>query len=37
MYFQGLMIHNALVKYDSQSNTFQARYLQNGDLFECMN
>ncbi|XP_027934787.1 F-box protein At2g32560-like [Vigna unguiculata] len=27
--YKGLMIHNALVKYDSQSNTFQARY-QNG-------
>jgi len=34
MYFQELVIYNALVKYDSQSNTFQARYMQNGDLFE---
>ncbi|BAT96282.1 hypothetical protein VIGAN_08319700 [Vigna angularis var. angularis] len=27
--YKGLMIHNVLVSYDSQSNTFQARY-QNG-------
>lgn len=37
VFFQGLMINNALVNYDSRSNTFQARCVQNGDIFEvCM-